>query len=67
MAKKIRRVKTWSRSRREEMFIASILLGRITAGAAQQPAQERQKRAHEIVSSFRTGDLARLHARIGRG
>jgi hypothetical protein len=47
------------------MFIASILfLGRITAGAAQQPAQELQKRAHEIVSSFRTGDLARLPARI---
>ena len=43
------------------MILASILLlGRITAGAGQQPAPELQQRADEIVASFRAGDLARL-------
>jgi CHAT domain-containing protein len=43
------------------MIIASfLLLGRITAGAAEQPAPELRQRAHEIVIAFRAGDLARL-------
>jgi CHAT domain-containing protein/tetratricopeptide (TPR) repeat protein len=43
------------------MIVASILLlGRITAGVAEQSAPELRQRAHEIVTSFRAGDLARL-------
>jgi CHAT domain-containing protein len=42
----------------KKMFIASILLrGRITANAAEQPAPELRQREHEVVTSFRAGDL----------